>query len=102
MATIIKGTTPTIKYTFSTVTPSDISVAYLTAKQDGVVKIEKDLSAAIVGEDYISWKLSQEETLLLKPTAAYWMCNWKKNDGTRGASAEMQTMIAINQKNEVI
>ena len=102
MATIIRGTTPTIKYTFHTVRPSDISVAYLTAKQGGVTKLEKDLTAATVGTDYLAWTLTQEETLTLDTTMTYFMCNWKKDDGTRGASTEMGVMIAKNQKNEVI
>lgn len=102
MATIIRGTTPTIKYTFQTVDPEEIAVAYLTAKQDGKTKIEKPLSAAIVETDNISWTLTQEETLSLKPAMAYFMCNWKKADGTRGASAEMGVLISCNQKNEVI
>lgn len=102
MAIIIQGTTPTIKYTFKTVKPSDITVAILTAKQDGVIKIEKDLSAATVGADYIAWTLTQQETLAFKLYAVTFMCNWKKQDGTRGASREMQVMVSGNQKNEVI
>ena len=92
----------TIKYTFKTVKPEDITVAILTAKQDGTLKLEKDLSAATVGTDYIAWTLTQQETLSLKLKAVTFMCNWKKQDGTRGASREMQVMIADNQKNEVI
>ena len=102
MATIIQGTTPTIKYTFQTVKPEDITVAILTVKQGDAVKLEKDLSAATVGTDYIAWILTQEETLSLALTAARFMCNWKKADGTRGASREMQAMVTDNHKSEVI
>ena len=102
MATIIRGTTPPIKYTFQTVKPSDISVAYLTAKQGGATKIEKALADATVGEDFIAWTLTQEDTLALSPAMAYFMCNWKKADGTRGASEEMGAMVTSNHKEEVI
>lgn len=102
MATIIKGTTPTIKYTFKTVRPTDIAVAYLTAKQGGTKKIEKALEAATVGTDYLAWTLTQEETLGLNTTMTYFMCNWKTANGTRGASEELGVMIATNQKDEVI
>lgn len=102
MATIIKGTTPTIKYTFNTVRPADISVAYLTATQGGTQKLNKALAAATVGTDYIAWTLTQEETLGLAADMIYFMCNWKKQDGTRGASEEMGVLVTTNQKNEVI
>ena len=102
MSTIIRGTTPTIKYTFRTVQPSDIAVAYLTIQQSGATVIEKELSDATTGTDYIAWMLSQTETLSLQPTNASFVCNWRKADGTRGASATMLAMIADNPKNEVI
>lgn len=82
--------------------PEDISVAILTAKQGGVIKLEKNLSVATVGTDYIAWTLTQEETLSFSLASISFMCNWKKNDGTRGASREMQTMVTDNHKSEVI
>ena len=102
MAEIIRGTTPTIKYTFKTVATADIAVAYLTAEQDGAVVIEKDLTDSTVGTGYLAWTLSQEETLSLKEKAVSFMCNWKKADGTRGASKPMSVLIAGNYKSEVI
>ena len=102
MSSIIRGTTPTIKYTFETVRPSDIAVAYLTAKQNGATKFEKSLSDATVGTNYIAWILTQEETLALSPVMASFMCNWKKSDGTRGASKEFCANVLNNHKAEVI
>lgn len=102
MAEIIRGTTPTIKYKFETVEPSDIVVAYLTAKQNDDVLIDKGLSEATVGDDYLAWTLTQEETLNLSRGKAYLMCNWKNTYGTRGASRVLAVNIVDNQKDEVI
>ena len=103
MVSIIRGTTPTIKYTFETVNVADITVAYLTAEQDGSKIIEKQKSAGTVGDKYIAWTLTQEETLLFAAeSVAYFMCNWRKADGTRGASKAMSVMIVENQKAVVI
>lgn len=101
MDVIIRGTTPTIMYKFHTVDPNEISVAYLTACDENTVIVERDLTTATVGSGYISWTLTQEESLRLPPVTK-WMCNWKKSDGTRGASTEMHTKVVRNQKNEVI
>lgn len=61
---IIRGTTPTIKFTFKTVDPQQIVTAYLTMKQ-GELVIEKNLADGTVGENYIEWRLSQAETVSL-------------------------------------
>lgn len=63
---IIRGTTPTIKYTFTKIDPHDIAIAYLTIKQNGELVLEKDISAMVVGDDYVEWSLTQEETLGLR------------------------------------
>lgn len=103
MAEIIKGTTPTIVYTFSTVRVSDISVAYLTIKQDGTTKLERDLTTATVGENSLSWTLTQAETLdLAGNDTINLMLNWKLADGTRGASRKGSFNIGDNYKDEVI
>ena len=62
---LIRGTTPTIRYTFKTVDPAEITAAYLTLKFSGG-QIEKDLTAATVGTKYLEWQLTQTETLALK------------------------------------
>ena len=102
MSEIIRGTTPTIKYTFETVSTSDIVSAYLTAEQGGAKVIDKDMTDATVGTGFLAWTLTQAETLALKETMIRFMCNWKKGDGTRGASREMNAMVTRNLKDEVI
>ena len=102
MDSIIRGTTPTVKYTFKTVNPSDISVAYLTAQQGDDIVIEKPLSSATAGEHDLSWILTQEETLGLDASMVQFMLNWKTNGGTRGASNTTNVMVKDNQKPEVI
>lgn len=95
MATIIRGTTPTLKYTFKSVQVSDISVAFLTIKQADEIIVRKALDAAVVGDGSISWTLTQTETLAVAPGQAEAMINWRTSDGTRGAS--FKTIVAINR-----
>lgn len=102
MASIIRGTTPTIEYKFDCVSVNDIVTAYLTIKQRGEVVIQKDLSQAIIGENSLSYRLSQEETLSLALGKIDMMHNFVLNDGTRGASEEIEVAIIRNHKNEVI
>ena len=102
MASIIRLTTPTIKYGFKVVKVSDIAKAYLTIKQDGTAIIEKDLNDATVGEKDLSWRFSQEETKLMSIGKITAMINWLLNDGTRGASGKTVLLIDGNFKDEVI
>ena len=102
MTKIIIGTTPTITYTFKVVPVSSITKAVLTVKERGVNIIEKDLSDATVGEDTLSWTLTQEETLQLGAKTATMMLNWKTSDGTRGASEEVFIQSSPNHIREVI
>lgn len=102
MDKIIRGTTPSIKYTFSTVDVSTISIAYLTIKIGKEVVIEKDLTSATIGSDYILWTLSQEESLQLDSKEAKVMLNWKTSDGVRGAGEEKSITIVPNHKEVVI
>lgn len=97
MNTIIRGTTPTIQYTFSEVDVHDIAVAYLT-----LGSLERDLSTATVGDNFLAWTLSQSETLAITESAVFACLNWRLGDGTRGASATTKILIAPNPKNEVI
>ena len=60
---ITRGSTPTIEFSFKTVSPKDMETAYLTIKQNSFTKIEKDISQATVNDTTISWELTQEETL---------------------------------------
>ncbi|MBQ6483058.1 MAG: hypothetical protein IJI45_18285 [Anaerolineaceae bacterium] len=59
---IVRGTTPTITYTFRTVKVEDIAVANLTIIQ-GDLTIAKTIADARVAESTLSWELTQEETL---------------------------------------
>jgi hypothetical protein len=102
MTRIIIGTTPTITYTFKVVPVSSIVKAVLTVKERGVNIIEKTLSDATVGEDTLSWTLTQEETLSIGAKSASMMLNWKLADGTRGASDVVLVTGGDNHIREVI
>lgn len=98
---IIKGTTPTIIFTFLTIDPANITDAYLTVKGD--VSFEKDISRAVKDENTLSWTLTQVETLSLvvnKPVTIY--CDWVTLDGTRGRSKAATAMVAPTGKETVI
>lgn len=101
--TIVRGTTPTIKFCFSTVDVNEIVVAYITVKQNKEIKIEKDISDALKDEKHIYWTLSQEDTLSLKSkTNAVITCDWKLNTGLRGKANELTAMVLDPGKDEVI
>lgn len=100
MATIVRGTTPTITYTFDNVEVANITTALLTFKQDGSIVLQKALSDATVGEDSLSWTLTQAETLELGETEM--MLNWVTTDGTRGVSRRTPIKFASNHIEEVI
>ena len=102
MTKIIIGTTPTITYTFKVVPVDSIVTAVLTIKERGVDIIEKDLSDATVGQDTLSWTLTQEETLSIGVKSASIMLNWLTADGTRGASREEVINGVNNHIREVI
>lgn len=103
MAQIIRGTTPTLEFTFSDITVGNITTAILTAKQDSTIMIEKDLEAATRGEKSISWTLAQEDTLKLKSgRSADIVCDWKTDGGIRGRSNLLKVDIGEPGKNEVI
>ena len=102
MTKIIIGTTPTITYRFKVVDVADITVAILTIKERGTNIIELNLSDATIGEDSLSWTLTQEETLQFAGKTCTMMLNWKTEDGTRGASEEVFIQGAPNHIREVI
>lgn len=100
MSAIIRGTTPTITYTFSTVQLSDITDAILSIK-DLTHTITKTLADASQGEQSLSWTLTQADTLSLSGTATM-MINYKLVDGTRGASGQSVVHVIENHIKEVI
>ena len=102
MISIIRGTTPTVKYTFSKIDVDDLTAAYLTFEQCGSIIIEKDISVATIVDGEISWRLDQEDTLAATCGQAKMMLNWLLADGTRGASNELGVSFKDNQKDEVI
>lgn len=103
MAEIVRGTTPTIKFRFSTIDPTSIVVGVFTAKIGNLTVIEKDLSDAVVDSEYISWKLTQEETLRFsRSRKATIVCDWKVGDGTRGRSKTATFDVTEPGKDEVI
>ena len=102
MTQIIIGTTPTITYNFKVVSPADLTKAILTIKCAGQIILEKTLADATIGENSLSWTLTQQETLDIGTRSGKMMLNWLTNSGTRGASAETHIMGATNHKREVI
>ena len=101
-STIIKGTTPTIKFTFSTIDGTEINNAYLTIRQGDTEVVEKGIDTATRVTDYISWQLTQEESLKLSTGKAKFMLNWLLNDGTRGASKEYDVKVTDNYVDETM
>ena len=103
MNTLVRGTTPLIIYTFETVSPSDLSSAYLILKQNGEEKIRKSLENCTLGNMTLTWTLTQEETLSLVAGASCLIClDWVKEDGTRGVGKTTQVSVSSSAINEVI
>ena len=103
MEEIVRGTTPTIKYTFSTINTSNLTVAKLVIQNTNDSLVEKDLSAATIGTGYIQWVLPQSDTLAL-PDASYVTVklDWLLNDGTRGIGKTIDLKVSSSAVNEVI
>lgn len=84
---IIRGTTPTIIFTFNEIDAADISVCYLLIKQNGETVLEKTLSDGTVIDGKLSFTLSQTETLSLTTSApASVVLDWKTTAEVRGRS----------------
>lgn len=77
---IPRGTTPSIRFTFSTIDATTITVCYLTIQQ-GHNTITKDLSEATVATGYLEWGLTQEETLSLGDSNIDIQIRYKTADG---------------------
>ena len=102
MNTIVVGTTPTIQFKFKTISPSDLIQAKMTIKGKNTILLSKFLSEATIGEDNISWKLSQAETLSLGVGTRTMMLNWLTADGTRGVSPKETINVTNNDIAEVM
>ncbi len=84
---IIRGTTPTLIFTFDTINVEDISVAYLLIRQNGSTVIEKTLADGTVLDGKLSFTFSQAETLSLttdRPASV--VLDWKTVAEVRGRS----------------
>ena len=103
MAQIIRGTTPTIEFKFSSVNVANITVADLTIKQGETTVITKDLTSATTGTSSLSWQLTQADTLTLASvTPVTIVCDWKLNSGLRGRSEILKADIGEPGINEEI
>lgn len=101
MAEIVMGTTPTITYKFKSVDVENITTAILTIKAGPVIRIELDLTEATIGEDTISWTLTQAQTLSVLGRSEV-MINWVTDQGLRGTSAKTMVLFTGNHISEVI
>lgn len=101
MDSIIKGTTPTIKWKFSTVDVANIAAAYFVMKSDEH-SIEKTLASAAIADNALSWTLTQQETLAMEQHDYILLLDWKLADETRGTGKPALIRILPAVKNEVI
>lgn len=102
MANIVRGTTPLIRYTFNSITVTDITTAYLVLRQ-GKDVVTKTLADCTVGDGFLDWVLTQEDTLALNDKRPCEIClDWLLNDGTRGVGRTAQVGVGNPAKNEVI
>lgn len=99
---IIRGTTPTIQFTFKQIDPSELYKAFLVIKQ-GYTVIEKTIEAATISEGIVSFVLTQKDTLALKcGVKGCITLDWLTNSGTRGRSAECTFTVGNSGKDKVI
>ena len=100
---LIRGTTPTLQFTFETIQATDITVAFLVVSQMGQTKIQKGIETATVDDSTMSFKLTQAETLsLVENRPALVTLDWLTGDGTRGRSVETVFSVDNSGVNEVI
>lgn len=100
---IIRGTTPTITFTFNDMDPYDITKAVLAIKQSDVTVIEKT-DGMTKTANTISWTLTQTETLSLSTSnnRALIVCDWLTTGGVRGRSVEQYVSVGEPAKNAEI
>lgn len=100
---IVRGTTPTIKYTFNEVDPSTIAIAYFTIKQNGQVVLEKTTEEMVVGDDYVEWNLTQEETLSFSTRKELDLqMRYRTTNGNAYATQHAkETVVDINKDGEI-
>lgn len=97
-----RGTTPTLSFNLP-FRVSDLAVLYITAKQYDVLVLEKDLSDCTVNDTSVSFTLTQEETLKLKPNRRITLqVRVKTHDGTALASQKFECDVKDILKEGVI
>ena len=101
MIEIVKGTTPTLQFSFRSIDPADITTAILTIKRKNTIVLRKELTDAVVGSDSISWTLTQAETLGINGLAEV-VANWLTDTGVRGVSKRADVTFTDNPIEEVI
>lgn len=106
---LIRGTTPTLIYTFQGVDPGNLVYCYLVVKQGMRIVIEKSIDDAEATADTqeskgnIAFTLSQADTLQLTEGKTATVClDWKLSNGTRGRSNIASFRVSSSGKNEVI
>lgn len=100
---IIRGTTPTLIFTFSQITPDNLAVAYLLIKQGNSTIIEKELSDGIIEDGALSFTLAQEDTLKLSTSCnAQIVLDWKTTGNVRGRSRIYDSAVRVAGKDETI
>ena len=104
MSAIVRGTTPTIQYTFSTVDLTDLASAVLTISQrETVITLDLDDAAVDAAHGVLSWTLTQEDSLKLSPArTADIRLDWLLTNGTRGAGKTLQVSVSNPGVNEVM
>lgn len=105
METIVRGTTPTIVFTFSDIDIGDIESFYAVIRQCGstllTIGIDDERVEMWDGNIYIL--LKQEDTLLLNPSLfGTIVLDWVLYDGMRGRSKECQFSVDNPAVNVVI
>lgn len=101
MIEIVKGTTPTLQFTFNSISPSSITTAILTIKCRNTIVLRKELSEATVTSASISWSLTQAETLGINGLTEI-VANWLTSGGVRGVSKFVEARFISNPIEEVI
>lgn len=103
MVRIMRGTTPTIEFTFDDVDPEQITQAVLTIEQldNQAVVVSRTLAEINVVDGKIPVTLTQEDTLSVIGEAEI-LLNWKTADGSRGTSEELVVKFKRNHIDKVI
>ena len=99
---MFRGTTPTLCFNLP-FSVSNVAVLYITVKQYDVEVLEKDLSDCVINDTSVSFTLTQEETLKLKPNRRISIqVRVRTHDGTALASQKFECDVKDILKEGVI